>query len=521
MNWVLEVFPFHGLNSKRILSQFSFMALQYAFSMNVVFAATPCDLMTEAGQHVSLSAIYYKGNPLPPRLNQGEIRIYEEMLPQLAPHESKFLEDTLQNDELRRLATKDTDNDGMPDYRIACNGKYIENDTDVDGDGVFNILELEPYDKNTINFEDDNQNEIPDHLDWMHAYSDTDADIRDEVSAIQKSLYDEFDVMLVERSAEFPLVFAEIIQDLVSIVFKNQFALDSSNASEKRSLNALRFIVTERASSRESGDEITSAEVHGQNASMVIYSDHMCIFDDDCVSKLRLIDFGTIAHEFVHSYQFSIDQDCQFPVHGDCDDTDFNELKRFNIVKAPEFHALINNSPFGWTVSNDLNTVETYQFVMPHDDEISPTWNYLGQAPQLWKSKLDSLWNSHYTNDGDHDSDGYWDELKEIHIVGEYSMLNPWEWQAEYMVAYLFLGMEDYLQKHWDNHFHDDIDTAQDKFEHLVKDSWNHVFFYGNAKHNDPVLAWYRINFPLDDEEWQHLANTYLIPAYEYANENY
>ena len=50
-----------------------------------------------------------------------------------------------ENIDIRLLALSDRDADGIPDFRINGNGEFIENDIDLDGDGILNAIDLKPF----------------------------------------------------------------------------------------------------------------------------------------------------------------------------------------------------------------------------------------------------------------------------------------------------------------------------------------------------------------------------------------
>jgi len=82
-------------------------------------------------------------------------------------------------DDLKALALRDSDSNGVPDFRASdYYGKFMEGDIDVDGDGVRNLYDAHPFDTvrggddvdgdgiPDTGFADENGNRLPDHIDW-------------------------------------------------------------------------------------------------------------------------------------------------------------------------------------------------------------------------------------------------------------------------------------------------------------------------------------------------------------------
>ena len=118
-------------------------------------------------QEQTLGFVFYKNNPMPPEPTEAETRAIKHTMSQAQKHERKMLRDLYKNNKDHQIyATRDSDGDGILDYRIGddgTDGKFMEGDTDIDGDKIENVLDGHPYDKTKGN-DDANGNTVPDHI---------------------------------------------------------------------------------------------------------------------------------------------------------------------------------------------------------------------------------------------------------------------------------------------------------------------------------------------------------------------
>src|SRR5690606_9919552 len=161
-------------------------------------------------QRDSLRRVYYRNNDAPPPPSAAELRRLDRDLATAPPVEVKELYDLFGDDtELLAYATRDTDNDGVLDYRVSeYRGKFFEGDIDVDGDGIRNVYDAAPYDRRVGgvdrdgdgipdkpgSFADRDGDGIPDHLDWSRRKPEP-------LPELQANLFRDFGVILVERSS--------------------------------------------------------------------------------------------------------------------------------------------------------------------------------------------------------------------------------------------------------------------------------------------------------------------------------
>ncbi|MDJ0956538.1 MAG: hypothetical protein QNI91_06765, partial [Arenicellales bacterium] len=181
----------------------------------------------------SLSYAYYRSteslslsdsDPLHVALPAGEeLEAYRALYEQSDSEALVYLDELYgKRDDLKALALRDSDGDGLPDYRVSDYfGKFMEGDIDVDGDGVRNLYDSHPYDRSKGGQDDDddgvpdragsyndvNANGLPDHLDWSVHKNDRD------MADIQQRLFDQHRIVLVERNALFDLELAQAVDD--------------------------------------------------------------------------------------------------------------------------------------------------------------------------------------------------------------------------------------------------------------------------------------------------------------------
>ena len=107
------------------------------------------------------------------------------------------------------------DGDGVPDFRVSdYYGKLLEGDVDLDGDGVRNVLDSDPFER-ALGRVDANSNGMPDSVDWSVLGRTA------ELAALQLGLYRDLGIALVERDARFDLVLAQAVDDAVRRVFRH------------------------------------------------------------------------------------------------------------------------------------------------------------------------------------------------------------------------------------------------------------------------------------------------------------
>ena len=259
-----------------------------------------------AQQVASLRYVYFRShgpgdrNALKVELPRGaELARFREMREGVESEALDLLDELYGvRDDLKALAVRDRDGDGIPDYRVSDYfGKLAEGDVDVDGDGVRNVYDAHPYDA-ARGSPDADSDGIPDHLDWRNLGRDP------ELARIQLGLFRDHEIILVERNAEFDLPLARAVDDTVRRVFRAPFERSAV-------LPTLRTVAVEKtallnALLAEVAEDDTSAQVFSQTQSLTVYDPGRAVEDD-----LGLL--GLLVHEMGHSFHMALDWDAARP----------------------------------------------------------------------------------------------------------------------------------------------------------------------------------------------------------------
>ena len=182
-------------------------------------------------QRESLAAVFYRGNPLPPLPTEIELAEIRKKVRRAPRWERRLLKQLFGRDkELWVYATRDSDGDGIFDFRVSdYHGRFLEGDTDLDGDGIVNILDGRPF---RVDASPAAGSPLPPHLDWETQGKPA------EMVDIQKELYTNYGILLVERTESFTPELARAVWDVVFRVYPKVFAQEGS-------LPTLKTIATE------------------------------------------------------------------------------------------------------------------------------------------------------------------------------------------------------------------------------------------------------------------------------------
>ncbi len=331
----------------------------------------------------SLRYLYYRNTTAPPPPTETELAGIEGVLESAPDGERGYLEEYYKNArDLLVFATRDSDGDGVHDYRVSdYYGKFLEGDIDVDGDGVRNVYDSSPYDPavggadtdadgvhdEPGSFQDANDNGIPDHLDWrLHGKGP-------EAASQQEALFRDHEIILVERSAEFTEDLARSVYDAVTRLFRGPF-------TTRAVLPTLRTIATkETCLLTPEVDDGTNAMVIVQTQSLVIYRIG--------IDYPPFVQLGLVAHELGHNYQFSLD----------FDQYDLAAENEHVYHPAPRFHALVE--PFGWEAQPVVfdPAADRYQSFTPQYYEVTPFYTWLSDTTEEWAVWLERK----YRREGD------------------------------------------------------------------------------------------------------------------------
>ena len=462
------------------------------------------------GQQIrSLDYAYYRfsgerkladNDPLHVSLPSGdELKTYQTLYEQSDSEALAYLDELYgKRDDLKALALRDSDEDGLPDYRISDYfGKFMECDLDADGDGIRNLYDSHPYDRSeggqdsngdgipdvAGTYTDINANKLPDHLDWALQNEDQ------AMAAIQLRLFDQHKVILVERNASFDLKLATAADDAINKVLKGYFGPTSV-------LPTLRTIAVEKTALLGKllaavVEDNTSAQVFSQSQSLTVYD-----VGRDVSYDIGLL--GLLVHELGHNHHMSLDYaDNDLPLENGR--TDF---------PAPNFVQLVE--PFGWVQQGYYNG--EFSGALPivprfaYSETSEPLFHFRGQTPEQWDEWLLQT----YDELGQLPDYLEQSPFRERAIVSDYSLTTPYEWYGDNLLAYLVVVLEQEMVAHLERVGRtDDVDTAKQKITEAIRQIWP-GFYHRNIA--SAVVTYFNRVFPISPEDRRELAQRYLFP---------
>ena len=402
-------------------------------------------------QRQSLRNIYYKDGPLPPAPGQDELAHAKATVDDAQTWERDALHELYPGDvDLWAYAIRDTDGDGIHDFRISdYYGRFLEGDTDVDGDGIDNVMDADPFAANA-----GDQARLPAGADWtVHGKPKTMANTQRELLANHR-------VLLVERSADFTPALARSVEDVLTRVYRSIFAGNGT-------LSTLRIISTEEASLLYADAEEGSgdfAQVFAATQTMEVYRPG--------IAAAPVIQLGYLVHEIGHNLQFEMDYDARRQ----------DEIMRRNVFVAEHFHDLVSN--YGWTTV-DYEPDPEAEFTLFRPQYVSPDayeYLYYDETPEEWAAWLGDI----YAEVGE---EAYLTDprLLELHILGDYSVSGPLE--------------NDCGDPGWN--------ALRHSFQNdVVRQAWPY-FRFENAR-GAPIQEYLAETFPIDPADIEYLAEYYL-----------
>ena len=424
-------------------------------------------------QRQSLGYVFFNGNPLPNQPTTEELQETQEKVQAAKPWERDLLEELYPDDpELWVYATRDSDGDGLLDFWVSdYYGRFLEGDTDLDGDGVDNVLDPDPFNPAAGK---QATADIPPQADWRQQGKP------EEMARIQRELFEDHRILLVERSAAFTPELARSVYDVVTRVYRDLFAGNGT-------LLTLRIIATEESSLLDPEDEAGASDF----AQVLAASQTLEIYRRG-IDATPVIQLGYLAHEIAHNIQFAWDYDAQRQ----------DEIKRRNYFAATHFLELVE--PYGWTpVSIELEAETEFTLFRPHYVVLEP-YEYLYQEESLeeWEEWLAAIYEE--VGEENYLSD---ERITELNILGDYSLSGPWEWYSDHVIAYLYIEMLDSLAGRCSPV---ELKALAEAFQtETVYSEWPY-FRFENARGAE-VLSHMREEYPLDPADVRYLTETYLL----------
>ena len=399
------------------------------------------------------------------------------------------------DDRLKALSVRDSDGDGLADYRISdYYGKFSEGDLDVDGDGIRNVLDSHPYDAKRggrdtngdgapdADFTDANRNSLPDHLDWAIVGRD------EEAVSIQDGLYRDFQIVLVERDATFDLPLVRAVDDVVRRVYGGRL-IRSSGLPNLRTIAAEQTALLNQQLAEEAGTDMDAQALYNSQ-SLVIYDAGRGV--DQPIGLL-----GLLVHEIGHAWHMSLDWDAAHPER---------ENAR-NDFPAPVFVRTV--APFGWSANG------YFDGELSDDLPVRPQFLYTGLSePEfLYRDKSAQDWaewlNEIYADLGEPEDYLEDERFGSRGIVGDYSLTTPYEWYGDNVLAYVLLTLEEAALAELEP---EQATDARDKLTQALREIWP-GFYHRNI--GADARSYFAETFPISPADREAMVRRYLLPIIE------
>ena len=383
---------------------------------------------------MGLNSNLYKGAPFPPEVTNREYAGVENLLKNSAnDQEIQLLKKIYNNDlELIALARRDSDADGIFDYRIddSSLGDFYEGDIDIDGDGVRNVQDLDPFDSG-VGTIDRNRNSIGDHIDWRLTRSQEPEGGR--LADIQEQLFKTYNILLVERSAKFPLEQAIIVSDALRI-----------GLGRSGPFHSLRVIATDAHPGVIDDGGATNAMIMAPSQWMLIF--------ESSFKMNPFIQLALLVHELTHNAQYDLDWDTD-RLENNYRQSYFSK-KNFNRLIADFRWKPRSIDVYGWKQRRLFASLE----------ENHRQYLFRNKTTQWWQKWLDTIWHR--------EGETYLQspKVKSKHIVGEYSLVNPLEWHADQFTATILMAVLSHAKKTLSKVNRKDV--LEDWFDSIQRKAW-------------------------------------------------
>ena len=455
----------HGMKIQHILISL------FLFSTNL-HAIDEIDIAKDylSKQLNSLNYVFYRFNPRPPQPSSEELEQVTDLMANGADHEIQFLKRLYgDNKELWAYAIRDTDNDGIKDFKISgYYGKFHEGDTDLDGDGIINNLDPNPYAPTEEVAPDSDGDGIPDTVDWTG---------RRPLKMVsqQAILFKQHNILLVDRDAHFSPELVQAVFDLIRTVY-------AIPLRKKQTLTNLKTIAMESNSILNPEDEEGSGDY-----AQVIPSSHSMVLYKNTLDASPIVQLGTLIHEMDHVFQYLYDYD----------EEGAKLMATLNAYPSTKFYKEMEQ--FGWEAKIDKNfNDQTFRsFTTMYASPDNHSYTFKGEPLQDWVTWSEEI----FAEVGD---DYLEDErITDAKVIGDYSLSNPFEWRSDHVLAYSYAKMAEQLTLSCKN-----SKKILRQLDHVLKKDWQY-FRYQNIDRE--LFAYFDNFFQHPDEVYFALAQQYIL----------
>ena len=348
-------------------------------------------------------------------------RVQERFL-DLNDRDRLFFETHFKQERLMMLALRDSDGDGILDFRITGTGAFLANDTDADNDGIMNLFDANPQTarpiKDTIDQNDQDSDGLPDHLDWSNKnrFDFVKQEKYDLIDA-QSAAFENYGIVYMQAGSMFTLALAELTMDVFN-VFDGQYQKYNLRANAQSFTTARQYGVA--------NDDVI-AEVSPVNGQIIVYEKGIRNISKSTDNLMAV--FMTVIHEFAHVVQNAMD----YPANQQA------LLEQNRHLQPTVFASYLH--PLGWgiDIDNHKATLPNYGYVN-HDDEIFV-------PVEMYKNR--ELKTIAQICDGQHPNRSsakrkIWKSFNGVHC---YAFDGVREWHAEYVAVAVLSAMYARLQQ--------------------------------------------------------------------------
>ena len=377
----------------------------------------------------------------------------------------------------RLLTLQDFDADGVLDFRINYTGEFVENDSDADGDGIDNVVDVFPFDSEKVSVSDVDGDGIADHLDWSNTVIYTVDQVTQDA---QRRLYKDFGILLVEGNQAFNPAAVKVIEDVMYQTLDASRSVFRDNAVIKYIFSAKQAYI--------GNDYVIYGEVPAGLRRMYLYE---AMFDTLNDEQTRIAAFLTMLHEAVHGLQYAMDFPDNLP----------SLLARNVHEVAPKFIAELNS--LNWQIDMDVPAEPTglvYTGFTYNEVEQTAFEQIYGQGDLAIRiSDLEKLY--------------YSDEVPDARygVVNAYSLENMWEWHAEYVTASvldrIYKAAELMLSA-------SEFEAIHACVEAKLLALYTEDYTYKLERADSTILATLETLYPITDDKLRYLATEYVVEPF-------